>query len=155
DVIVAHVGTHSRPHTRALLGGLEVIPPATVPYRGTTVREMDLGAVLARRPQVALVDDFAHRNVPGARHSGRWQDVAVLLGAGIEVISTVRIDHLDSLADVVAKITGAEPPRSAPDPVVRAADEIEMVDLAPEVLRDRMARGQICAWPEAEAALGA
>ena len=81
DVVVAHVETHGRPHTRALLGGLEVIPPATVPYRGTTVKEMDLAAVLARRPQVALVDDFADRNVAGARHAWRWQDAAVLLAA--------------------------------------------------------------------------
>jgi len=155
DVVVAHVETHGRPHTRALLGGLEVIPSATVPYRGTTVKEMDLGAVLARRPQVALVDDFADRNVAGARHAGRWQDAAVLLAAGIEVISTVRIDHLDSLTDVMAKITGAAPPQTVPDPVVRAANEVEMVDLAPEVLRDRMACGQIHAPREAEAALGA
>ena len=81
DVVVAHVETHGRPHTRALLGGLEVIPPATVPYRGTTVKEMDLAAVLARRPQVALVDDFADRNVAGVRHARRWQDAAVLLAA--------------------------------------------------------------------------
>jgi two-component system sensor histidine kinase KdpD len=116
---------------------------------------MDLAAVLARRPQVALVDDFADRNVAGARHAWRWQEAAVLLAAGIEVISTVRIDHLESLADVVAKITGAAPPQTVPDPVVRAANEVEMVDLAPEVLRDRMARGQVHAPPEAEAALGA
>jgi two-component system sensor histidine kinase KdpD len=104
---------------------------------------MDLAAVLARRPQVALVDDFADRNVAGARHAWRWQDAAVLLAAGIEVTSTVRIDHLDSLADVVAKITGTAPSQTVPDPVVRTASEVEMTDLAPEVLRDRMACGQI------------
>lgn len=155
DVVVAHVETHGRPHTRALLGDLEVIPPATVPGLGTTVKKMDLRAVLSRRPQVALVDDLADRNVTGARHTGRGQDAAVLLEAGIEVISTVRVDHLASLADVVTKITGAAPRQSVPDPVVRAADELEMVDLAPEVLRDRMWRGQINAPPEAEAPLGA
>ena len=155
DVVVAHVETHGRPHTRALLEGLEIIPPATVPYRGTTVKEMDLAAVLARRPQVALVDDFADRNVVGPRPAGRWRDAEVLLAAGIEVISTVRIDHLESVADVVAKITGAAPSQTVPDPVVRAANEVEMVDLAPEVLRDRMGCGQIYAPPEAKAALGA
>ena len=155
DVVVAHVETHGRPHTQALLEGLEVIPPVIVPYRGTAVMEMDVGAVLARSPQVALVDDFAHRNVPGARHAWRWQDAAALLAAGIEVISTVSIGHLDSLADVVAKITGATPRQRVPDPAVRAADEVEMVDLAPEALRDRMARGLIYSPPEAEAALGA
>jgi len=152
---VAHVETHGRPHTRALLEGLEVIPPATVPYRGTAVKEMDLAAVLARRPQVALVDDFADCNAVGARPAWRWQDAAVLLAAGIEVISTVRIDHLGSLADVVAKITGAAPQQTVPDPVVRAANEVEMVDLAPEVLLDRMGCGQIYVLPEAKAALGA
>ena len=154
DVVVAQVETHDRPHTQGLLGGLEVIPPATVPYRGTIVEEMDLGAVLARGPQVALVDDFAHRNVPGAGHAWRWQDAAALLAAGIEVISTVSIGHLDSLADVVAKITGAAPRQSVPDLVVRAADEVEMVDLVPEALLDRMASGQIYSPPQAEAALG-
>jgi len=154
DVAVAHVETHGRPHSRALLEGLEVIPPVTVLYRGTTVKEMDLAAVLARRPQVALVDDFADRNVVGVRHAWRWQDIAVLMAAGIEVISTVRLDHLDSLADVVAKITGAAPSQTVPDPVVRAANEIEMVDLAPESLRDRMACGQIYGPREAEATLG-
>jgi K+-sensing histidine kinase KdpD len=103
---------------------------------------MDLGAVLARGPEVALVDDLAHCNARGARHAQRWRDVEDLLAAGIEVISTVSIGHLDSLADVVAKITGAAPRQCVPDPVVRAADEIQLVDLAPEALRDRMARGR-------------
>ena len=138
DVVVAHVETQGRPHIQALFGGLEVILPATATHRGTVVEEMDLGAVLARNPQVAQVDDFAHRNVPGAPHAWRWQDAAALMAAGIEVISTVSIGHLDSLADVVVRITGAVPRQSVPDPVVRAADEIEMVDLAPEALRDRM-----------------
>jgi len=153
DVVVAHAETRGRPYTRALLEGIEVIPHATVPYRGTTVVGMDLDAVLARRPKIALLDDFADRNAPGARHAWRWQDAAVLLAAGIDVISTVRVDHLDSLADVVANITGATPRQGVPDPVVRAADEVEMVDLAPEVLRDRMGCGHIYAPPEAEEAL--
>jgi len=128
DVVVASADTHGRPHTEGLLAGLEVIAPAKVLYRGALAEEMDLGAVLARGPAVALVDDFAHRNAPGSRHHGRWQDVGDLLAAGIEVISTVSAGHLDSLADVVAKITGAAPRRTVPDPVVRAAPEVELVD---------------------------
>ena len=143
DVVVASAETHGRPHTEDLLAGLEVMASAKVPYRGTLGEEMDLGAVLARGPAVALVDDFAHRNAPGSRHRARWQDVEDLLAAGIDVISTVSVGHLDSLADVVAKITGAAPGQSVPDSVVRAAGEVELVDVAPEALRDRLARGQI------------
>jgi two-component system sensor histidine kinase KdpD len=115
---------------------------------------MDLGAVLARGPAVALVDDFAHRNAPGSRHRGRWQDVEDLLAAGIDVISAVSVGHLDSLADVVAKITGAAPRQTMPDPVVRAAGEVELLDVAPEALRDRLARGHIYPAEPVEAALG-
>ena len=154
DVVVAHAETHGRPGPSALLAGLEVVPPARMPYRGTMAEEMDVAAVLARRPQVALVDEFAHSNVPGGRHATRWQDVEDLLEAGIDVISTVGIGNLDSLADVVEKITGAALRQTVPDPVVRAADEVELVDLAPEALRDRMACGHIYAPWEAEAALG-
>ena len=124
DVVVASAETHGRPHTEDLLAGLEVIPAAKVPYRGTLAEEMDLVAVLARGPAVALVDDFAHRNAPGSRHRARWQDVEDLLAAGIDVISAVSVGHLDSLADVVAKITGAAPRQTVPDPVVRAAGEV-------------------------------
>ena len=153
DVVVASAETHGRPHTEGLLAGLEVVPSAKVPYRGTLAEEMDLGAVLARRPAVALVDDFAHRNAPGSRHRARWQDVEDLLAAGIDVISTVSVGHLDSLADVMAKITGAAPGQSVPDSVVRAAGEVELVDVAPEALRDRLARGHIYPADQAEAAL--
>jgi two-component system sensor histidine kinase KdpD len=154
DVVVASTETHGRPHTEELLAGLEIIPPVIVPYGGTLAAEMDPGAVLARGPAVALVDDFAHRNTPGSRHRARWQDVEDLLAAGIDVISTVSAGHLDSVADVVAKITGAAPAQSVPDPVVRAADEVELVDVAPEALRDRLARGCIYPAGQAEAALG-
>ena len=139
DVVVASAETHGRPHTGNLLAGLEVIPAANVTYRGTLAQEMDLGAVLARGPAVALVDDVAHYNAPGSRHRARWQDVEDLLAAGIDVISTVSVLHLDSLADVVAKITGAAPRQTVPDSVVRAAAEVELVDVAPEALRDRLA----------------
>ena len=154
DVVVASADTHGRPHTEDLLAGLEVIASAKVPYRGTLAEEMDLGAVLARGPAVALVDDFAHRNAPGSRHRARWQDVEDLLAAGIDVISTVSVGHLDSLADVVAKITGAAPRQTVPDSVVRAAGEVELVDVAPEALRDRLARGHIYPADQVEAALG-
>jgi len=154
DVVVASAETHGRPGTGALLVGLEVISPPTVADRGVAVEGMDLGAILARSPQVALVDDLAHSNAPGARHAARWQDVEDLLAAGIDVISTVSIAHLESLSDVVAKITGVAPQRTVPDPVVRAADEVQLVDVAPEVLRDRMARGRIYPPQQAQAALG-
>jgi two-component system sensor histidine kinase KdpD len=154
DVMVASAETHGRPHTEGLLAGLEVIPSAKVPYRGTLAEEMDLGAVLARGPAVALVDDLAHRNAPGSRHRARWQDVEDLLAAGIDVISTVSVGHLDSLADVAAKITGAAPRQTVPDSVVRAAGEVELVDVAPEALRDRLARGHIYPADQVEAALG-
>jgi two-component system sensor histidine kinase KdpD len=114
---------------------------------------MDLGAVLARGPQVALVDELAHSNPPGLRYATRWQDVSGLLAAGIDVISTVSIGHLDSLADVAEKITGVPAGETVPDPVVRNADEIELVDVAPEVLRDRIARGDVYPAEDAEAAL--
>jgi len=153
DVVVAHAETRGRPLTERLLAGLEVIPPVLVAHRGALVTEMDLGTVLARAPQVALVDDLAHRNAPGARHAQRWRDVEDLLAAGIEVISTVSIGHLDSLADVVAKITGAAPRQTVPDPVVRAADEVQLVDLVPEALRERMAGGHLYPVQQAEAAL--
>ena len=154
DVVVASAETHGRPYTEDLLTGLEVIPAAKVPYSGTLAEEMDLGAVLARGPAVALVDDFAHRNAPGSRHRARWQDVEDLLAAGIDVISAVRVGDLDSLADVVTKITGTAPRQTMPDPVVRAAGEVELVDVAPEALRDRLARGHIYPADRAEAALG-
>jgi two-component system sensor histidine kinase KdpD len=143
DVVVAIAETHGRPHTQALLAGLEIIPPARVPYQGTTFEEIDLGAVLARRPAVALVDDLAHRNVPGAGHARRWQDAGDLLAAGIDVISTVSIGQLESLSDVVEKITGVPHRETVPDPVVRAAGEVELVDVAPQALQERLAHGHI------------
>jgi len=116
--------------------------------------EMDLGAVLARSPAVALIDNLAHHNVPGPRHARRWQDVEDLLQAGIDVISTVSLQHLESLADLVEKITGVRPAETVPDPVIAAADEVELVDVAPETLRDRMADGYIYPAEQAERALG-
>src|SRR6201988_636905 len=143
DVVVAFAETHGRPNTTVLLDGLEIIPRARLEYRGASFEEMDLDAVLARHPQIALVDEFAHTNVPGSRNEKRWQDVEELLDAGIDVISNVNIQHLESLNDVVEKITGVPQRETVPDAVVRAADQVELVDMTPEALRRRMAHGNI------------
>ena len=140
-------------HTAALLEGLEIIPRATIPYRGATFEEMDLDAVLARKPEIALVDEFAHTNVPGSRHAKRWEDVEELLAAGIEVISNVNIQHLESLNDVVQKITGVPQRETVPDAMVRAADQVELVNITPEALRRRMAHGNIYPPEKIDAAL--
>jgi two-component system, OmpR family, sensor histidine kinase KdpD len=153
DVVVGFVETHGRQHTADLLAGLEVVPRARIPYRGSVFEEMDLDAVLARRPAVALVDELAHTNVPGSRNGKRWQDVQELLDAGIDVISTVNIQHLESLNDVVEKITGVPQRETLPDAVVRAADQVELVDMTPEALRRRMAHGNIYPPEKIDAAL--
>jgi two-component system sensor histidine kinase KdpD len=153
DVVVAYVETHGRPQTAAQIGDLEVIPRAQLPYRGTSFEEMNLDAVLARRPDVALVDEFAHTNVPGSKNEKRWQDVEELLDAGIDVISNVNIQHLESLNDVVEKITGVPQRETVPDAVVRAADQVELVDMTPEALRRRMAHGNIYQPEKIDAAL--
>jgi two-component system sensor histidine kinase KdpD len=153
DVVVAFVETHGRKHTAALLDGLEIIPRAKIEYRGAEFEEMDLDAVLARRPEIALVDEFAHTNVPGSRNEKRWQDVQELLAAGIEVISNVNIQHLESLNDVVQKITGVPQRETVPDAMVRAADQVELVDMTPEALRRRMAHGNIYPPEKIDAAL--
>jgi two-component system, OmpR family, sensor histidine kinase KdpD len=153
DVVVGFVETHGRKQTAALIDGLEVVPRARIPYRGTTFEEMDIDAVLARRPEVALVDELAHTNVPGSRNAKRWQDVEELLDAGIDVISTVNIQHLESLNDVVEKITGVPQRETIPDAAVRAADQVELVDMTPEALRRRMAHGNIYPPEKIDAAL--
>jgi two-component system sensor histidine kinase KdpD len=153
DVVVAFVETHGRPQTEAQIGDLEVIPRARLPYRGTYFEEMDLAAVLARRPEVALVDEFAHTNVPGGANEKRWQDVEQLLAAGTDVISNVNIQHLESVNDVVEKITGVPQRETVPDDVVRAAGQVELVDMTPEALRRRMAHGNIYRAEKIDAAL--
>src|SRR5215469_7573462 len=153
DVVVGYVEPHGRPQTEAQIGDLEVIPRAKIPYRGTSFEEMDLDAVLARHPQVALVDEFAHTNVPGSGNEKRWEDVAELLDAGIDVISAMNIQHLESLNDVVEKITGVPQRETVPDAVVRAADQVELVDMTPEALRRRMAHGNIYKAEKIDAAL--
>lgn len=154
DVVVGYVETHDRKHTAAMLEGLEVVPRREMSYRGADFAEMDVDAVLARRPKVALVDELAHTNVPGCRNQKRWQDVEELLAAGTDVISTVNIQHLESLNDVVEKITGVPQRERLPDAVVRAADQVELVDMAPEALRRRMAHGNVYAPTKVDAALG-
>ena len=153
DVVVGFVETHGRAQTAAQVGDLEVVPRRRVAYRGTTVGEMDLDAVLARRPEVALVDELAHTNVPGLRHGKRWEDVRVLLAAGIDVITTVNIQHLESINDVVERITGVRQRETIPDEIVRSADQIELVDMTPEALRRRMAHGNIYGADRIDAAL--
>ncbi len=153
DVVVGYVETHGRPHTAEQLQDLEVIGRKLLPYRGTSFEEMDIDAVLARRPGIALVDEFAHSNVPGSRNAKRWQDVEELLAAGIDVISTVNIQHLESVNDVVEKITGVPQRETVPDAMVRAADQVELVDMTPEALRRRMAHGNIYPAEKISAAL--
>ena len=153
DIVLAYVETYGRKKTEEMLRGLEVVPRRTLTYRGATFTEMDLDAVLARRPQIALVDELAHTNVPGSKHDKRWQDVEALLDAGITVISTVNVQHLESLNDVVERITGVKQRERIPDEVVRRADQIELVDITPEALRRRMAHGNIYPAEKIDAAL--
>ncbi|MFD4572848.1 ATP-binding protein [Streptomyces sp. NPDC058417] len=153
DCVVGFVEHHGRPRTEVMLHGLEEVPRRTLEYRGGSFTEMDVDAVLARRPQVALVDELAHTNVPGSRNAKRWQDVEDLLAAGIDVLSTVNIQHLESLGDVVEKITGVRQQETVPDEFVRRADQIELVDMSPEALRRRMAHGNIYAPDKVDAAL--
>ncbi|MEU3407806.1 ATP-binding protein [Streptomyces sp. NPDC006670] len=153
DVVVAFVECHGRRLTEAKLAGLEVLPRAERGYRGSRFEEMDLQAVLERRPEVALVDELAHSVVPGGSPAKRWQEVEALLAAGIDVVTAVNIQHLESLNDVVEKITKVPQHETVPDAVVRRADEIELVDLAPEALRRRMAHGNIYAPEKVDAAL--
>jgi two-component system sensor histidine kinase KdpD len=144
DVVAGFVEAYGRPLTEALINGLEVVPRRVVDYRGSRMEEMDLDAILRRRPEVALVDELAHTNVPGSgRHDKRWQDVLEILGAGIDVITTVNIQHLESIADEVEQMTGAKVRERVPDWVVRKADQIELADSSPEQLRRRMLHGNI------------
>ena len=143
DVVVGFVETHGRTKTAAQVADLEVVPRKRVEYRDSTFDEMDVDAVLERRPQVALVDELAHTNVPGSRNEKRWQDVEELLEAGVNVVSTLNIQHLESLNDVVEQITAVKQQETVPDAVVRRADELQLVDLTPLALRNRLARGDV------------
>lgn len=153
DVVAAVVETHGREKTAQLLEGIERVPPKMIDYRGGRFPELDVEAVLRRAPAVVLVDELAHTNTPGSKHEKRWQDVAELLDAGIDVISTVNVQHLESLNDVVEQITGIQQRETVPDAVVRGADQVELVDITPEALRRRLSHGNVYAAEKIDAAL--
>lgn len=153
DLVAGVVETHGRRKVEELLKGIEIVPRRHIEYRGSRFTELDVPAVLARNPQVVLVDELAHTNVPGSKNPKRWQDVEELLDAGITVISTVNIQHLESLNDVVAQITGIEQQETIPDLVVRQASQIELIDITPEALRRRLSHGNVYAPDKIDAAL--
>jgi two-component system sensor histidine kinase KdpD len=153
DVVIGLLETHGRKLTAAMAEGLAVVPRRTMIHRGISFTEMDLDAVLARRPEVALVDELAHTDVPGCRHAKRWQDVDELLDAGIDVITTLNIQHLESLNDVARQVTGVEQHETLPDEVARRAEQIELVDMTPEALRRRMVHGNVYPPNRIDAAL--
>ena len=153
DVVIGWVQDHGRPHTDAQIRDLEVFPRRISEYRGQTLEEMDLEGLLDRKPELVLVDELAHTNAPGSTHAKRWQDVEDLLDAGINIISTINLQHLESLNDVVEGITGVAQHETVPDPVVRAADQLELVDMAPEALRRRLAHGNVYPPERIDAAL--
>jgi two-component system sensor histidine kinase KdpD len=153
DVVVGYVEPHGRPETEALLTGLRAIPPRHVPYRGVTLREFDLDVALEQRPQLLLVDELAHTNVEGSRHAKRWQDVEELLQAGINVWTTLNVQHVESLNDIIAQITGVVVRETLPDAILEKADEIELVDITPEELLERLQEGKVYIPPQAERAI--
>ncbi len=152
DVVVGVVEAHKRRETAALTLGLELLPRKKIDHRGRTLEELDLDAALARRPEVILVDELAHTNAPGSRHNKRWQDVTELIGAGIDVLTTMNVQHIESYNDVVAQITRVHVRETVPDAVLDDADEIEVVDLAPEELLERLKEGKVYLPAEAERA---
>ncbi len=143
DVIVGYVELHGRPDTEALLAGLEILPPQHLEHRGVTLAEFDLDAALQRKPAVIVVDELAHSNHPGARHPKRWMDIEELLHAGIDVHTTVNVQHLESLNDVIAQITGVQVRETVPDKVFDSANEVELVDLPPDELLQRLQEGKV------------
>src|SRR5687767_14660793 len=153
DVVVGIVETHGRYETGAQLLGLELLPRRNVLYRGVLVEEFDLDAALARRPQLLLVDELAHTNAEGSRHPKRWQDVEELLDAGIDVFTTMNVQHVESLNDVVAKVTGVRVRETVPDSVLEEADEIKLVDLPPDDLLERLRDGKVYVPAQAQGAI--
>jgi len=153
DVVIAMAMTHGRSETQALLAGLEVIPLKKVDYSGLALEEMDIDAVLARRPDIALVDELAHTNVPGSRHAKRFQDVEELLKAGIDVYTTLNIQHIESLVDIVQQASGVKVSETVPDGILEIADEVELVDLTPEKLLERLKEGKVYIPDKAEQAM--
>ncbi len=153
DVVVGFVETHGRPLTAAQIGDLEVVPPREILYSGVTLREMDIDAVIHRRPQVALVDELAHTNAPGSRHEKRYEDVEDILAAGIDVISTLNIQHIESLNDTVQQFSGVAVRETVPDWVLNEASQVELIDITPEALIQRMKHGNIYPPVQAQRAL--
>src|SRR5205823_7278804 len=153
DLVVGYVELHGRAETEALLRGLETLPRRTVEYRGATLQELDLDGALARKPALVLVDELAHTNAPGCRHAKRWQDVVELLDAGIDVDTTVNVQHVESLNDVVAKITGVVMRETVPDSVFERADEVELIDLPPDDLLQRFREGKVYVPGQAQEAV--
>ena len=153
DIVVGYVEPHLRPDTLKLLDGLEMVPPKRIEYHGATFTELDTDAVIARRPTTVLVDELAHTNVPGTRHEKRWQSVEELLDAGINVLSTVNVQHFESLNDTVCQITGVCVRETLPDRVLDEAEEVELVDVPPDALLNRLKRGAIYAPEKIDTAL--
>ena len=153
DLVVGFMEAHGRPHTLELLDGLEVVPRRRIEYRGVVVEEMDTDAVIARAPTVALIDELAHTNVPGSARVKRWEDVELIRDAGIHVVTTMNVQHLETVADAVATITGAPVNERLPDEVIEIADEIELVDMSPHALRQRMRHGNVYPPDRAQVAL--
>lgn len=153
DVVVAYIETYNRPRTVDLLQGLEAVPRVKVPYKGAVLEDMDLDAVLARKPEIALVDELAHTNAPGLRHGKRWQDIEELRDAGINVISTVNVQHVESVKDLVEKVTGVVVRETVPDKELDGADVVQFIDIAPEALRKRMRHGNVYSKDKVDTAL--
>jgi two-component system sensor histidine kinase KdpD len=153
DLVIGYAETHGRRETDALLTGLEMLPPLEVEYRGITLRELDLDGALARRPAIVLVDELAHSNAPGLRHPKRWQDVEELLGAGINVYTTLNVQHLESLNDTIRETTGVQVRETVPDSIFDEADSVEVVDLPPGELRERVSQGKVYVPAQAERAM--
>ena len=153
DVVAGYVERHQRPETLALLDGLEQLPCRELEYKGLNLREFDLDGALARRPRLILVDELAHTNAPGSRHTKRYQDVEELLRAGIDVYTTVNVQHLESLNDLVSSITGVAVSERVPDQVFDSADQVELVDIEPDDLVERLKSGKVYREGQAERAM--
>ncbi|MGE5892943.1 MAG: sensor histidine kinase KdpD, partial [bacterium] len=143
DVVVGYVETHGRPETDALLEGIEILPPLIVKYKGMLLKEVDLAKVLARKPNLVLVDELAHTDAPGLRNAKRYQDIEEILNAGIDVYTTMNVQHIESLNDIIHQITDIRVHETVPDTAFEAADEIKLVDLPPEELLKRLHEGKV------------
>ena len=152
EVVVGIVETHGRAETEALLAGLTILPRKQIAHREVQLTELDLESILARKPRLVLVDEFAHTNAPGSRHPKRYQDVIELLDAGIDVFTTLNVQHIESRADAVRQITGATVHETVPDSVFELVDQIELIDLTPEALRERLSEGKVYLGDRAAAA---